>query len=240
MTEEVQIQVTTTATTAATVTEVEHSKEEPYNSVNVLNSFKNCIMSDGVTIDMVKFLDAYKELVKFFDQLGKLFTFVAADLIDKFQNIEKCMTNDGENNNYVTVQRALDYEKEAGIYMVNHNATLSLLRLIRGLEFIRKILENLYQNQDNGKKSYELAGQAYDATLAFRHRWTVRKLVKAGFYLLPRKNDLINIMLMGTDPANGRKENDIVYQEVLGAISKVHSIIYKIYEQNDFLELVLA
>ena len=147
---------------------------------------------------------------------------------------------DGDKKNYLTVQSAVDHEKAENVYMINHNATLSILRLIRGLEFIKKILENIYNNQDNNKKSHELAVNAYDQTIAFRHKWTVRQLVKAGFYLLPKKHDLLQIMLRGTDPANGRKENDALCQEVLGCLSKIYSIIYKIYEQNDFLELVLA
>ena len=39
--------------------------------------------------------------------------------------------------------------------MGNQNATLSLLRLHRGLEFIRKFLENLHHNQDNKYKPAE-------------------------------------------------------------------------------------
>ena len=68
--------------------------------------------------------------------------------------------------------------------MGNQNATLSLLRLHRGLEFIRKFLENLHHNQDNKKKSHELASKAYTDTLSHRHHWAVRRLVSAGLYLL--------------------------------------------------------
>lgn len=39
--------------------------EEGYNVVNALNAFKNAIKADGVTIDLPKFIIAYKELVKY-------------------------------------------------------------------------------------------------------------------------------------------------------------------------------
>lgn len=124
--------------------------------------------------------------------------------------------------------------------MINHNATLSILRLIRGLDFIRKILDNLVHNQDNNKKTHDLAWNAYEQTLAFRHKWAVRQMVKAGMYLLPKKNELVNILLTGTDPNNTRKQNDAVSTDFINTINKVFSIIHKIYDENDFLELVLA
>ena len=38
--------------------------DEGFNALNVLNSFKGCVRADGVTIDLWKFVEAYKELVK--------------------------------------------------------------------------------------------------------------------------------------------------------------------------------
>ena len=107
---------------------------------------------------------------RFFDKLGKMFSFVAYDLVDKFQNIEKLQQKDADLR-YVTVESAILYEKEQNIHMVNQNATLSLLRLIRGLDFIRKFLDTFYHNIETPKKTHEWAVQVYDQTLAFRHKW---------------------------------------------------------------------
>lgn len=153
------------------------------------------------------------------------------------------MANDENNNHYVTIQSSIDYEKEKNIYMVNHNATLSILRLIRGLEFIKKFLEVLYQNMDTHKRSHDIGVEAYDATLSHRHKWAIRQLVKTGFYLLPKKSDLVVIMMHGaiSDSNNHRsKESDVLFQDFLNVLNKVYSIIHKIYDENDFLELVLA
>ena len=104
------------------------------------------------------------------------------ELNDKFHNIDKLTRSQETKAHYITVQSAIEYEKEKNIYMVNQNATLSLLRLNRGLEFIKKFLENIFHNQDNKKKSYELASKAYEDTLSFRHYFVVRRLVAAGTY----------------------------------------------------------
>jgi len=174
---------------------------------------------------------------RFLDHLGKVFNFVKADLVDKFQNIEKCIENDPNGSCYVTVQSFIEHEKSNQIYMVNHNATLSLLRLIRGLDFIRKFLENLNNNKENNKKSPELAWSAYNDTLSFRHNWAVRRIVKTGLYLLPYKSDLIVIMSSGIE---NKQDGDKVFSEFLYTIDKIYMTIHKVYEKEDFLELVLA
>ena len=175
---------------------------------------------------------------RFFDHLGKIFSFVSADLIDKFQNLEKCFER--EKSQYQTVELMIEYEKKNKIYMENHNGTLSLLRLIRGLDYLRVLLDLIHQNQDNNKKSHELGCMAYDKTLAFRHIWAVRQLVKTGLRLLPRKNDLLIIMLSGIPDKTNKKENDLLLADFIQIVNKVFSLIHKIYDENDFLELVLA
>jgi hypothetical protein len=170
--------------------------------------------------------------------MGKIFTFVAADLIDKFQNIERCLSEHGAP--YLTVQSAVEFEKDNDTFMINHNGVLSILRLMRGLDFIRKIIEGLMNSTSDNKKTQEIATHAYETALAFRHKWAIRQLVKAGFYLLPKKSDLIEIMLHGCEKKSSKKDVDAAFHEFLAAINKVFSIIHKIYEKNDWLELVLA
>jgi len=163
---------------------------------------------------------------------------VPADLNDKFQNIEKCMRNDGDNCHYTTVQSSLLYETENDIHTLNHNATLSLLRLVRGLEFVCRLLDNLHVNRDNGKRTYELAALSYSETLAHRHHWAVRQLVKTGFYLLPRKVDLLKIMLRGVE--GERDEQLAMYEDFLATLEKVYAAVREVYADYDFLELVLV
>lgn len=166
-----------------------------------------------------------------------MFNFVKADLVDKFNNIEKCIQNDETGKNYLTVQSIIDYEKSTNIYMINQNGTLSILRLIRGLDFIRTMVENLYRNKDNNKKTPELACAAYNKVLAFRHNWAVRKIVKAGLYLLPYKADMIITLSQGIENPNDVNE---IFRDFMNTIDSTYMIIYQLYKENDFLELVLA
>jgi len=211
-----------------------------YNVMKCLETFKGATSNGPDQIDLAKFSVGYREFIKFFDFLGKVFGFVKSDLVDKLDTIdreilqEKLDNGGGVNVNYVTVHGAVEYEKNVG----KDTATVAILRLMRGLDFIRRFLEGLYKNQDTNKKPYDLALAAYEQTLAFRHTWTVRQLVKAGLCILPSKKNLIVYMYTGVQASNTRCENDAIFQDVLEQFHKVYSSIHKLYEKHDFLELV--
>ena len=40
------------------------TQEDGYNLVTSMNALKSCIRNDGVSIDLIKFLIGYKELIK--------------------------------------------------------------------------------------------------------------------------------------------------------------------------------
>ena len=61
-----------------------------------------------------------------------------------------------------------------------------------------------------------------------------------GLYLLPNKSQLIDLMLTGVDNKLNRKENDEMFVEFLNVLQKIHLIIHKEFEENNFLELVVA
>jgi len=224
---------TTTVTIVATIT-------NGYNVVKCLEIFKSATSCDGPDqIDLAKFAVAYREFIKFFDFLGKVFGFVKSDLVDKLDIIEREIRQekeqcDGINKHYVTIESTVEHEKSIG----KNTATIAILRLMRGLDFIQRFLEGLYKNQETNKKPYELALAAYEQTLAFRHTWTVRQLVKAGLCILPTKKNLIVYMYTGVPASNSRVENDMIFQDMLTQCQKVYSGIHKLYEMNDFLELV--
>lgn len=187
-------------------------------------------------------------------ELGRIFSFVTAELNDKCSNIEKCIQKEfttTNNNNtttsggsgpiyYATVKSAIEYEKSNGTYAIHKQTTISLLRLLRGLDFIRRLCDNAYSNMETNKRCHEIALEAYDETLAFRHRWGIRHLARVGFHLLPKKHDMIHYMLRGSPPYAHYKENDHLFQEFISTIHRVFFLVHKTYDENDFLELVFC
>ncbi|RNA14176.1 ceramide-1-phosphate transfer [Brachionus plicatilis] len=207
-----------------------------YNAKIALEALKVSFVDNETSLDLKKFIIAYKELMKFFDHLGKVFGFVVHDISDKFHKIEKTIAKDAPNNNYATVHSAIEYEKANDIYMKEKKVTLSLLRLMRGLDFLRKFIEAIYYNQNTPKKSHELAWEVYEQTLAFRHKHMVRSLVKTGVHLLPKKQELYLKLTYGAEGTNF----DDLFKDFSNTLEKAYSILYKLYNDNNFLELVLA
>lgn len=146
------------------------------------------------------------------------------------------MAKDFPNNNYVTIHSAIEYEKSTGIYKKEKKVTLSLLRLMRGLDFLRKFIEAIYNNQKTSKKSHELAWEVYEQTLSFRHNHMIRNLVKTGVHFLPKKQELFVKLSYGAEETNF----DELFKEFSSTLEKIYIILYKLYEENNFLELVLA
>lgn len=59
-------------------------------------------------------------------------------------------------------------------------------------------------------------------------------------YLLPAKSQLIDLMLTGCENKTNRKQNDEMFLEFINLLKKIHSMIYKEFDENNFLELVVA
>lgn len=154
----------------------------------------------------------------------------------KCKIIEKCIESDPVN--YESVHSAVEYEKSIDIYKDHGQATVTILRLMRGLDFIRLLMDDAFVNMDTKKKCTDIALDAYDKTLAFRQKWTVRNITRAGFYMLPKKKEMIDFMLRGSPAYKNYKENDYVFKEFLAVIHQVYYLIHRTYYENDFLELV--
>jgi hypothetical protein len=47
-------------------------------------------------------------------------------------------------------------------------------------------------------------------------------------------------MLSGVENKTDRKKNDELFLDFLNVLDRIHSIIYKEFDENNFLELVVA
>jgi hypothetical protein len=58
--------------------------------------------------------------------------------------------------------------------------------------------------------------------------------------MLPTKLQLIDMMLTGVENKSNRIQNDNLFLEFLNILEKIHSVIHKEFDDNNFLELVIA
>eukprot|EP01137_Pigoraptor_chileana_P025453 Opistho-2@94983 len=106
------------------------------------------VNEDGsVEIDTHKFLEAYGELNRVFDLLGKGFSFVTSDVTDKISILRTHLEHDSAS--YVTIHRMIAHElQREDIRQKTKPASGSrtLLRLHRALEFIALFFQRIAES----------------------------------------------------------------------------------------------
>lgn len=155
----------------------------------VHDHFDRALLQDD-DVDLKAYLDAYNELYKFFQLMGSVFGFVSSDLKQKIDILIALMDKDDQN--YTTVRSMIQYEKKNKMLDKDdsNNGARTLLRLHRGLDFIREFLRQLGDLSDSDKTS-SCCQDAYNRTLAKHHPWVIRKAAIVAMYTLPTRELLL-------------------------------------------------
>lgn len=145
---------------------------------------KSLVQNDDVQLKA--YLDAYNELYKFFQLMGSVFSFVSSDLKQKIDILDELVSKDEQN--YMTIKSMIEYEKENKLMEKADyvNGARTLLRLHRGLDFIREFLRQLGELSDSEKTS-ACCQDAYNKTLAKHHPWVIRKAAVVAMYTMPTR-----------------------------------------------------
>lgn len=78
------------------------------------------------------------------------------------------------------------------------------------------------------------------------YRWAIRHLVRMGMHLLPTKEDMIDMILKTAPPSKNYKESsdyreyDSIIKDFIQVLNHVYGLVHKIYDKNNFLELVFV
>ncbi|CAF2505649.1 unnamed protein product [Rotaria sp. Silwood2] len=195
-----------------------------YNVDNVYKTFSNVIdKSDMKSLHLHQFIIAFQEL--FFNHLNVVFSFVAHDLADKYYIIQNlCKTNPID---YRTVQTMIEYEKCRD----DKTGTIALLRLLRALEFIYLFLEQAVMSPNCSSTTKQVAWDIYKQTLHKRHNKAVRLTIWFATATVPKREVLKETLLHGEIEPN-------TADKCFPLIENIYRSIYKLYEENNILELV--
>lgn len=196
----------------------------------VHDHFDRALLQDD-DIDLRAYLDAYNELYKFFQLMGSVFGFVSSDLKEKIQVLNDLMNRD--DRNYTTIKSMIEYEKENKILDKgdHSNGARTLLRLHRGLDFIREFLRQLGELSDSDKTS-SCCQDAYNKTLAKHHPWVVRKAAVVAMYTMPTR-ELLFRKVCGTDV----QRNVDVLPKMLEVTTDVFNRTHNLYDVHQLHSL---
>ncbi|XP_016990729.2 ceramide-1-phosphate transfer protein [Drosophila rhopaloa] len=167
--------------------------------------FESSLLQDN-DVQMDAYLAAYEEIMKFFQLMGSVFSFVSSDVRSKIDILYALRATDTEEQQHFnSIRTMLEYEKEA--QLLNQKGYVSgsrtLLRLHRGLEFVYEFLNRIQAIPDD-EKTVEVCKAAYDDTLGKHHSFLIRKGARLAMYAMPTRGDLLKKVCSNVEVA---KEN---------------------------------
>ncbi|CAK8690534.1 unnamed protein product [Clavelina lepadiformis] len=211
--------------------------ENTFSAANMSVLFQECAKSKRAReVDMDHYLAAWDELIRFLNSMGKAFSFVSSDVVDKV-GILRAFRNSADASHYETIKKMIVYEKnnnlinykEAPSKKVKAYGSRTLLRLHRALKFLLILIGKLARNEDEGKVSV-MGYNAYHASpMAEYHPWIVRKAVGLAVYMLPDRPAFIKQLCQDMSEEELAKSMQVC-SESMDAIFEYTHALYSKYE----------
>ncbi|XP_072006080.1 glycolipid transfer protein domain-containing protein 2 isoform X2 [Engystomops pustulosus] len=215
---------------------LKNCKGKNFQIGKMLQSFHSCVTEDQEIL-LEHYLEAWRELIKFMDSMGTVFTFISSETKTKINILENY--RNGENGrSYRTIRSMMKYELEN--HVVNFKELPSnrvpsgcrtLLRMHRALKWLEVFLYNVGTSPGQDKTS-EMCAEAYHKTLSHYHSWFIRQVAEVAFLALPPLEEMYKVVCVRT-----HEEARVVLLTTVEAIVKVYNITQELYTVNHMLDL---
>ncbi|XP_069805569.1 glycolipid transfer protein domain-containing protein 2 isoform X2 [Dendropsophus ebraccatus] len=217
-------------------TSLKNCKGKNFQIGKMLQSFHSCVTKDQeVLLDV--YLEAWRELIKFMDSMGTVFTFISHETVTKI-NILQSYLNGENGRSYRTVRSMIKYELENDVVNFKElppnrvpSGCRTLLRMHRALKWLEVFLYNVGTRPSQDKTS-EMCAEAYHKTLAHYHSWFIRQVAEVAFLALPPLEEMYKLVCV-RDHAEAR----VVLLTTVDAIVKVYNLTQELYLENQMLDL---
>jgi len=207
-------------------------------SLQKLHSHFHMCYDTAVELSIADYILGYREVYKFLTLLGSVFTWVASDVHNKLEVLQKYNTGD-DKLKYQSIKGMLDYEVEQN--MINRNkkddpsGSRTLLRLHRALEYVVAFLAKL-DDLEEADKCAPISRIAYEATLQKYHVWPIQKAAKLAMGLLPTKGGLVQKVCKEDSP-EARSKVEADFTKAVASMRKVYTQAQVYYEEKDLLDI---
>uniref|UniRef100_A0A2M4BZP9 Glycolipid transfer protein domain-containing protein n=1 Tax=Anopheles marajoara TaxID=58244 RepID=A0A2M4BZP9_9DIPT len=180
---------------------------------------------DDVYVD--QYLEAFKELYKFFQLMGTVFGFVSSDVKEKVEILEKLRAKENAES-FLTIRTMMEYERDSNLLNKKDyvSGSRTLLRLHRGLDFIQEFLKRIGELEADAKTN-GVCQAAYNDTLAQFHPWIIRKGANVAMYALPTRDQLLEKVCLDVSVAID------LLPEMLAVTRKVYDRTQDLYTKYD-------
>lgn len=187
--------------------------------------------SDG-SIPVEDFLEAAKSILPLFDKFNATaFAPVKMDFQGNIRKIhQKYSTNTAQ---FTTLQKIVLFELNKKQHLLSNSATMALLWMKRGLEFIREFLQEILR----GESDLSVAiGTAYGKTLRNFHGWVVRGVFAVASKALPYRDVFLMHLSVPGEENSGSLYNQSLMSDIeqyITAMDVVIKILNDFYRQHD-------
>ncbi|KIJ93765.1 hypothetical protein K443DRAFT_684230 [Laccaria amethystina LaAM-08-1] len=148
-------------------------------------------------VETQSFLEASDGLVQLFDLLGSgVFGFVQADIRGNIQGVRSRYETARDASG--TLESLVEHEHQecaCSATQVHKHGTPCLVRLIRGLAFTCKALQNM--QADTSSELYPCFKRSYDEVLRHHHSFVIRSIVSVAIRAVPRRSDFYRSIAQG-------------------------------------------
>uniref|UniRef100_A0A1B6M8G6 Glycolipid transfer protein domain-containing protein n=1 Tax=Graphocephala atropunctata TaxID=36148 RepID=A0A1B6M8G6_9HEMI len=164
--------------------------EHFFDFKSVHDNFAACLIDNG-DIELDTYVNAYKELQKFCQLMGSVFGFVGSEISSKMEALEQ-VRSANRSNNFTTMKNMVQFEIDKGMLKDSSyiSGSRTLLRLHRGLDFLRQFLRRIGEIQPDDKTN-TIGQEVYDQTLGKHHSWLIRKGARFAMFVLPTRDVLL-------------------------------------------------
>lgn len=189
---------------------------------------------ENADVNMDNYLKGYRELLKFFQLMGSVFSFVSSDVKSKIEILQQ-FRNGSEKENFVTLKQMIQYEVDGNLLKKSNyiSGSRTFLRLHRGLDFITLFLERV-SKLENKEKTTAVCQSAYDETLANHHTFLVRKGARVAMYALPTREGLLEKVCGSLTEVETALN---ILPKMLTVAKEVHSRSNCVYDEFNLHEL---
>ncbi|KAM4747511.1 glycolipid transfer protein domain-containing protein 2 [Rhinophrynus dorsalis] len=215
---------------------LQHCKEKDFQIGRMISAYRSCVTRDKEIL-LEEYLKGWRELIKFMDSLGTVFTFISHETMTKV-NILQGYLNGKNGKSYRTITSMVKYELENEVVNFKElppnrvpNGCRTLLRLHRALKWLEVFLYKLGISPGEEKTS-DLCADAYHKTLAHYHSWFIRQVAEVAFIAMPPLEEMYKVVCV-----KDHVEARLVLLTTVDAIVKVYNITQEVYTKNGMLDL---
>uniref|UniRef100_A0A0N5AC73 GLTP domain-containing protein n=1 Tax=Syphacia muris TaxID=451379 RepID=A0A0N5AC73_9BILA len=204
-----------------------------FSAEDVIKHFEKALV-DGADVNLREYIAAYREINKLFVLLGKIFSFVEADVQEKELILDRYCDDDSEH--YATIGSMIEWETMDDIPSIKQGSR-TLLRLHRALKFLCEFLGRLRNSSDDAQLS-SICRASYECTLARYHPWLIRKGVALASYTLGSREAFVKTITSGSEQDNvtAEKVNSVI-DRMIAVISNVYDRVEVLYSRKELLDL---